>query len=67
MATPFPEKTKAMDEAVRAVMRGEMSVQEAADRYGLHPRAIRNRRCKEKRMADRSGLNPALMIFGGMA
>jgi len=66
MATPFPEKTKAMDEAVRAVMRGEMSVQEAADRYALHPRSIMNRRSKTYKKTPGHGLHPSLMIGRGV-
>jgi len=68
MATPFPEKTAAMDAAVIEVIEGRMTCKQAAQEYNLHPRAIMNRRTKI--LAERSQhrvvtVNPALMMFGG--
>jgi len=63
MAIANPEKTKRMQQAVAAVLSGDMDHKQAARDFDLHWRSVANavRRAQQQRRLP--GLHPALTIF----
>jgi transposase len=63
MATPNPEKAKAMKKAVEAVLGGEMDAKTAAREFGLHWRSVYNALARARQESRVLGLHPALRLW----